>query len=208
MSIKDFYSFGSKQVSSTVQAHPVGLKKFFPIDPDKSYLYDEHRLIRGDYSDISFPVVFKQEYGNKLHDILDTGWASLYLISDKMKAVLEENSLTGWKTFDVKVMDKKGQQICGYRGLSITGRCGKIDYLKSEIIEKLLVPNGPLVKYCKGLHVGLDKWDGTDFFLPDKTLWIVITKKAADALKKNKLANVRLENIAEIEIPYFSMQEE
>lgn len=196
MSIKDFYSFGSKLVSSTVQVHESVLNR------DK-----KNNLIHGDYDDITFPVVFKQEYGNKLQDILDTGWASLYLISDKMKAVLEENALTGWKTFAVKVLDKKGQEIQeGYHGLSITGRCGKIDYNKSEIIEKLLVPNGPLVKYYKGLHIGWDEWDGTDFFLSEKTLWTIITKTAAEALKKNRLTNIRLENLAEIETDYSTVQ--
>jgi hypothetical protein len=167
---------------------------------------DEHRLIRGDYTDISFPVVFKQEYGNKLQDILDTGWASLYLISDKMITVLEENALTGWKTFAVKVLDKQGQEISGYHGLSITGRCGKIDYSKSEITEKRLVPNGPLAKYYKSLHISLDEWDGTDFFLPGKTLWTIMTRTAAEALKKNKLTNIKLENIAEIETDYSTVQ--
>ncbi|MEM0941183.1 MAG: DUF1629 domain-containing protein [Bacteroidota bacterium] len=206
MDIKDFYSFESKLVSSTVQVHPVGLKEFSPIDPDKSYPYDENRLIQGDYTGISFPVVFKQEYGNKLQDVLDTGWASLYLISDKMKAVLEDNSLTGWKTFAVKVLDKKGQEIKGYHGLSITGRCGQIDYNKSEIIEKRLAPNGPLVKYYKGLYIGLDKWDNHDFFIPEKTLWTTVSKRAVEVLKKNKLTNIRLKNLAEIETDHSTVQ--
>lgn len=77
MSIKDFYSFGSKLVSSTVQVHESILSR------DK-----KNNLIHGDYDDISFPIVFKQEYRKKLQDILDTSWGSLYLISDKMKAVL------------------------------------------------------------------------------------------------------------------------
>lgn len=201
MSIKDFYSFGSKLVLSTVQVHAVGLKEFSPVDPDKTYPYDENKLIRGDYTDISFPVVFEQEYGNKLQDVLDTGWPSLYLVSDKMKAVLEENEITGWKTFTAKVFDKKEQEIKGYHGLSITGRCGQVDYNKSsEIIEKQLVPDGPVVKYGKGLYVGLDKWDSSDVFVPEKSRWIVVTKRTAEALKKNKLTNVKLKNLAEIEI--------
>jgi predicted aspartyl protease len=201
MSIKDFYSFGSKLVSSTVQVHAVGLKEFFPVDPDKTYPYDENKLIRGDYTGISFPVVFKQQDGDKLQDVLDTGWSSLYLISDKMKAVLEENEITGWKTFAVKVFDRKEQEIKGYHGLSITGKCGPVDYNKStEIIEKQLVPNGPVVRYGKGLYVGLDEWDSSDIFIPEKSGWIVVTKRTAEALKKNKLANIKLENLAEIEI--------
>ena len=206
MTIKEFFSFDSKLVLSTVQVHAIGLKDFSPIDPDKTYPYNQNRLIRGDYIGIIFPVLFKQESGKKLQDILDTGWPSLYLISDKMKVVLEDNDLTGWKTFAVKVLDKQRQEISGYHGLSITGRCGKIDYNKSEVIRKRLVPNGPLAKYYQGLHIGLEEWDGTDFFLPAETLWVIITKKAAEALQKNKLTNIRLENLAEIEIPDFALQ--
>lgn len=202
MNIENFYSFSSKLSSSTVQAHAVSLSS----KEDSNGLSDEHRLIQGAYDGISFPVVFKQEYGKKLQDILDTGWASLYLISDKMKAVLKDNNLTGWKTFAVKVLDKQGQEIKGYHGLSITGRCGKIDYNKSEITEKRLVPDGPLVKYYKGLHVGLDKWDGKDFFLPEKYFGIMTTQRAAEVLKKNKLTNIRLENLAEIEMDYSTVQ--
>lgn len=157
------------------------------------------------YEGISFPVIFKQEYGKKLQDILDTGWVSLFLISDKLKAVLEENALTGWKTFAVKVLDKKGQEIQGYHGLSIVGRCGKINYSKSEIIEKRLVPNAPLGKYYKGSYVSLDEWDGSDFFLPEKYFGIIITSRAAEVLKKNKLTNIRLENLAEIEMTAYAL---
>ncbi len=135
MNIEDFYDFGSKLVSSTFLACAVGLKEFHPIVPNKHYIFDEHRLIQGDYDSISFPVVFKQEYGKKLQDLLDTGWADLYLISNRMKAAFEDNHLTGWKTFEIKVFTKRGEEIQGYHGLSITGRCGKIDYSKSEIIK-------------------------------------------------------------------------
>lgn len=202
MDNKKLYRIDSKLSSSTVQVHAVGLDKISFSDD----LAAEWHLIFGDYSGFSFPVIFKQEYGSKLHDVLDTGLPSLYLISDKMKAILEDNKLTGWKTFAVKVLDKKEQEITGYHGFSITGRCGKIDYSKSEIIEKRLVPNGPLVKYYKGLYVGLDKWDGKDFFVPEKYFGIMTTQRAAETLKKNKLTNIRLENLLEIEIDYSTVQ--
>jgi hypothetical protein len=202
MSIEKFYTFSSKLSSSTVQAHAINLSE----KEDGNNLFDQHRLIQGIYDDISFPVTFKQEYGKKLEDILDTGWAGLFLISGKLKSVLEDNILTGWKTFSVRVLDKQGHEIKDYHGLSITGRCGPIDYNKSEIIEKRLVPNGPLGKYYKGLPVGLDKWDGTDFFLPEKNFGAIITNKAAEVLKKSKLTNIRLENLAEIETPDFALQ--
>ncbi|WP_291529127.1 hypothetical protein [Bacteroides sp. UBA939] len=50
MNIKEFYAFRNKLVLSTFQAHAVGLKNFHPIDADKHYIFDEHRLIQGDYN--------------------------------------------------------------------------------------------------------------------------------------------------------------
>ena len=186
MESKDFFSLSSKLSSSTVQAHPIDLK------------IDHSKLIKGDYTGVNFPVIFKQKYGNELDDILDTGVVGLFLISDRMKTVLEENNLTGWKTFPIKLYDKNGNEIIGYHGLSITGRCGSASFEKSEIIEKQLVPTGPVCKYYKGISI--DNWDGMDFFSPDKKYRAFITKRTADILKKSKLTNVRLENLADQEI--------
>jgi len=203
MNIREFYTFRSKLSSSTFQAHPISLNK---EKNEHSEHYDQHMLILGNYQGISFPVVFKQGYGEKLQDVLDTGWAGLYLISDKMKDILEDNNLIGWEAFSVKILDKYKQEIQNYHGLSITGRCGPIDYSKSEIIEKRLVPNGPLVKYYKGMHIGLDKWDGSDFFIPEKDFDIIITQRVANILKENKLTNIKLENIANIEIDDYTVR--
>ena len=125
---------------------------------------------------------------------------------NRIKDVLEENAFTGWKTFAVKLLDKNGSEIQDYFGLSITGRCGEIDYSKAEIIEKRLVPNGPLGKYYKGLSIGLDKWDGSDFFLPANNYGTIVRSKVVDILKKNKITNLRFENIADIETPDFALR--
>jgi hypothetical protein len=202
MEIKKFYDFRSKLVSSTFQTHAVGLNK---DKNENSEYYDQHMLILGDYSGIAFPVVFKQMYGEKLQDVLDTGWGGLYLISDRIKTAFEDNHLTGWKTFEIKVFTKKGQEVEGYHVLTITGRGGKIDYLKTEIIEKRLVPEGPLGKYYKGLYVGLDDWDGSDFFLPERHFGTIITSKVADVLKKGKFTNIKIENLMDIETPDFAL---
>lgn len=185
MEVKDFFDFHSKFVSSTVQAHPVGI-------------HDHWNLIKGNYKGIDFPVIFKQEYGKNLKDILDTGAASLYLISERMKNILEENLLTGWQTYPIKLYDKRENEILGYHGFSITGKCGPTIYDNCEIIEKRRVPNGPICKFYKGVFI--DEWDGSDFFTPEKTYNTFITKKTADILKKNKITNLELENLAEMEI--------
>ena len=86
MDIKEFYIIDSKLLSSTVQAHPFGLKE------STNNFSTEWNLILGNYSNVSFPIVFNKKYGQKLEDIIDTGWPSLYLISDKMKSILEKNN--------------------------------------------------------------------------------------------------------------------
>ncbi len=186
MNVKDFFDFSSKPASSTVQAHLV--------DPNIDHL----KLIKGDYKGVEFPVVFKQEYGSKLNDILDTGHAGFLLISDKMRSILEENKLTGWKTFSIKLYDKKREEIHGYHGFSVVGRCGPTKYENCEVIEKRLVPNAPLCKYYKG--VSISTWDGNDFITPEGTYETFITKRAADVLKKNKISNMHLENLANSEM--------
>lgn len=196
--MKDFFSFGSKLVSSTVQAHAVGLKT-------GENGIDEHwNLVKGNYKGISFPITFKQAYGKKLTDILDTGWPCLYLISDRMKSILEENCLTGWRTFPIKLYDKKGNEISGYQGFSLTGQCGPTIYKKSTIFEKRLVPTGPICRFYKGIFI--DSWDGSDFFTPKETYHTLITKKTEKVLKENKITNMRTENLAECETDVYNVK--
>lgn len=185
MNSADFFSFSSQLIDSNFQAEPV----------------DEHisgyKLIKSDYVNIKFPIIFKQEMGKNLHDVLDTSFVGFYLISNRLRSVLLDNDITGWKTFDIQLYDKNKNQIYGFYGFSITGSCGPISYRNSEIIEKRLVSNGPICKFYKGLAV--DRWDGADFFTPDGTYQTFITARTADVLKKHKITNVHLRNLAEIE---------
>jgi hypothetical protein len=199
--INDFYSFGTKLAYSTFQAVPVGVKCKV-----ENGLSDPYKLIMGDFSDIDFPVIFKQESGKKLHDILETGLSALYLISDKMKNVLIENQLTGWKTFPVKIFDKKDNEVLGYEGFSTTGRAGPLDYSKCPIIETRVYPSAPLVKHYVGKYIDLSTWDGSDFFLPKNHFGTMITPKAAQILTKSKLTNINLRRLGDIETPLFAVR--
>lgn len=193
MNIDEFYNFGSKLKSSTIQVHVDNLSK----DNKKS---EKLELLVGNYTNINFPLVFKYYSGKKLKDILDTGTISLYLISDNLKRILEKHKLTGWETYPVKIYDKNDVEIKGYHGFSITGRCGSINYDKSEILEKNSVPNGPISKYYKGIYIGLDEWDNADFFISKGAFNTIMTKKAADILKEHKISNIKFENLAEMEM--------
>lgn len=191
MNAKDFFDFRSQLLSSTVQAYAVGLEK------GENGIDNHWNLIKGIYQGIKFPVIFKQECGEKLKDILDTGWPSLYLISDRLKTILEEDDITGWKAFPIELYDKKNNEISGYHGFSIIGQCSHTNYDNCEVIERRLVPHGPVCKFYKG--VSIENWDGSDFFTPEETYETFITKKAADVLRRKKITNLRLINLADSE---------
>jgi hypothetical protein len=189
MDIDDFFEFDSKLVSTNFHAGAMGLFT------NERYL----QLIEGDYSRIDFPVCFLHTYGQKMTDLLDTGYPPLYLISDKLQTLLEANKLSGWKCFPIRLFDKRRNEIFGYHGFSITGRCGPIDDTKASIVEKSEFTNGPMRKFYKGLYIGLDQWDKTDFFITNGSLHVIITKKAANILKENKISNLIMVNLADIE---------
>lgn len=191
MNTREFFRLRSKLVSANAQFSATGL------NTDKNRVSDHSKLIDGEYEGIDFPVIFKQRYKGKFTDILDTGWPGLYLISENLKKLLEDNGLTGWKVFPVRLFDLKGNEIDGYYGFSIIGHCGSVNYDQSKIMEERMVPHGPLVQYYKG--ISFDRWDGSDFFIPEKTGHLFITKKAAEILKKNKISNISLVNIADVE---------
>ncbi len=203
-----FYEFSSKFSPSTFQARPEGLNTHYSNPPasDETRIYDQDLLLHGNYTNVKLPVVFTQQYGKVLKDIIGTGWASLYLISDKMKNVLQDAHLTGWRTFDIILLDKKGERIEGYEGLSIVGRCGEIDYNKSEIIEKQVIDHGPLVKFYKGIYFDLHRWDGSDFFLAKGNTTPIVTANAEAAIKQNNLTNIALRSLSDIEVDDFTVK--
>lgn len=181
----DFYQFRSKLANhNVVQVRPI-------------QDMDELKLIKGDYQGVFFPVEFKQEYGKYFYDILYTGYAGFYLISEKLQHILEINQLSGWQPFPIKLYDEKNNLINGYCGFSVTGHCGPLSYDKCEIIEKRQVPEGPLAKYYRG--VTIEQWDGADFFTPQGTYQTFVTLKAGKVLQANKITNLELEKLENIE---------
>lgn len=190
-----FYSFDSKLIGSNVMAVP-DLPKFPPTEERAS-----RRLIKGEYGTIEFPIVFEHKEGKNFTDILDTGFPSLYLISNRLKILLEDNCYTGWKTYPTIFLDKKGNEIKGYHGFSITGRSGPKDYTKSEIIKKQDPMYAPTFECYKGFTIDESLWDGSDFFLLENTVWILVNESVANMLINNKVSNVVLPFIEDIEIP-------
>ena len=191
MEMKDLYTFRSKLLASSFQMTAIGLGH------DSHGFSHHHNLILAKYEGINFPVLFKQTTGKKFTDILTSGWPNLLLISDNCKNILTENQVKGWTTYPIILKDKKDNQIEGYHGFSVTGISGRKSYTNSPIIETSYVAEGPIVRIYKGATIDLSKWDGSDFFVPEGTGGIVVTKKVAELLKRNKISNLSLDCITE-----------
>ena len=130
--LKDFYNLSSKHWGTTLQAPPVGLRR----RRGEQLFENKRKLIEGDYAGLVFPIIFQQRSGKWLRDIIHTGLASLYLISKRFKEILESHCFSGYSTYPIKLYDAYWQRIPDYFGFSITGRCGPIDFTKSEVIYK------------------------------------------------------------------------
>lgn len=162
-------------------------------------------IVKGNYTGIDLPIIFKQSSGRKWTDILNPSSVSMYIVSQRFIELLEKNNITGWKTYPIIILDKEKKEVNGYVGFSIIGRSGAVDYKKSTVYEKQLVPNGTMNKYYKGLYIDLDKWDNSDFFIPESSLQIIVTERVMKLIKKYKLTNIILQDVTDYEVSEYTL---
>jgi hypothetical protein len=138
--------------------------------------------------------------GSKFFDLLSAG-NGMNLYSARIFKVFEENNITGWDRIACKIHTGKREIRTDYSLLTVTGRCGFIDYSKSEkIVKQPFPPKGAFIEVKRGLHFDITKWDGTDIFTPDNTLFIFITEHVKALLDKNKFTNIKFTNLVDFEI--------
>jgi hypothetical protein len=156
---------------------------------------------RGEYKDQPDPLpVFYPSEGNVWYDCHPGAGV---LISLKFKKVLEDNRLTGWRTFNIKLVDRKGVPVIGYYWLIVDGKCGPLDEKRGEIVEREHVRyGGEVTKYETeiGYYFSEDSWDGSDFFQPQNTELYFVTSRAKQILEKNKITNALFRKITEVEV--------
>jgi hypothetical protein len=58
-----------------------------------------------------------------------------------------------------------------------------------------------LFNFRRGYYPGLDERDGSDFFIPEKTIAPTITSRVYKATKSAKLTHIVMENLANVELP-------
>lgn len=171
------------------------LSKGYSVDAVKGQFGDIKEysdiLARGLQNNFVFPIRFKVYSGTSHQDLLNTGTGSFNLVSTRLVQILEDCQTTGAQFFEVEVTGKKGEIIEGYKGLSVTGRAGFVDYSKG-VREEGWENESKSFIHVKGIYPDMDEWDGSDIFLPKDNRGKFISERLYKILAKQKLKNVWL----------------
>ncbi len=143
------------------------------------------------------PIPVRHDAGGKPRDVIWTTWGIPVVVSDRVVGLLQTHGFTGWTTYPVTLHDKHGELVGGYHGLATTGRCGPIDYSRSEpLIVK--IPGDREALGYRGKYFDPESWDGSDFFVPSVGgggRFVVGAVK--DAFESAKIRNVDFERLSD-----------
>ena len=146
------------------------------------------------------PLKLEAFMGGQAADFLWSGHITLVCVSSRVIDLLRNYDCTGWSTYPVEVYDRKGDLLPDYHGFAITGPECKRDKSRSQIIEKP-IPGLPerRTKVYKGLYFHEKCWDGSDFFWIHYLNAKIITEKVYRLFKENKVRNIRMIPLPEVE---------
>ena len=142
------------------------------------------------------PFPFLREESGRLEDFLDTGFASLYLISDRAVDIFRKEGITGWETYPAELKTKRGEVIKGYSGFRVSGVCGPVRWSRAPIVQRV-VGNGETWDHYAGYPADMGAWDGSDFFIPQGVFGYLITDRVFEVLMRHKITNVDPRPIAD-----------
>jgi hypothetical protein len=152
---------------------------------------DRNALLTGE-SEVTAALTVGHAEGRTLADIVWTDNVAVVLISERLAAAFRAASFSGWSAYPVRVEAEgaKDQHV----GLTITGRCGPLDYTRGEWVRKDDEPG----RLLRGLFFDERSWDRSDFFLPAGTLNMLVTERVRDCLQREKIKNVRCERLSDV----------
>jgi hypothetical protein len=184
------------ELSDPNGTRPLWLTLAHPDDPGMDLI--EHFLLRGERK-LDQPLELKATAGGEATDFLWSQFTGITCISQRVADLLREHAVTGWSTYPVTVRGRKGEIIPGYSGLSFIGRAGDWDRSRSQIVMwPPPTPTGKAVEAYRGIFFDERSWDGSDVFLGGGTR--VVTRKVRDIFKREKVSNVRLTPLPEVEV--------
>lgn len=161
---------------------------------------DEEQLLRGIYP--AKTLEWRQYMGQRLFDLVGTGYGSLFILSDRVIRALKDTGATGWRAYPAAMTNLRGTAVHGYAGLRVTGRCGPAMQAFTERGYRE-PPCSPGYRYEATYNLYFDPatWDGSDLFKPSNWSHTIVTERVRDALVDGRFTNIKLIELAEIEIP-------
>jgi len=156
-------------------------------DAERMRQDDIWRLIRGEMN-LKSPITYRYHLGSKPLDLIETTFPARHLLSRRFVQALTAGGFTGWSTYPIRVLGKDGREIVGYHGFSITGKCGPVDWSRSERVDRAF--RGSTKTYLRGVYFDETTWDGSDVFLVEGSARICVVQSVYEVLKPLFLTNV------------------
>jgi hypothetical protein len=120
------------------------------------------------------------------------------IVAESVVQLLRSHGFTGWSLYDVTVRDKQGHLVPGHSGLSVTGRCGNIDWASGIEVPRIF-PAG-IFPVWKGLFFDPESWDGSDFFMPaERVGYVFVVEAVKKAFERAKIRNVEFKPLDQFE---------
>jgi len=142
---------------------------------------DPLQLARGQYI-APLPLKARVLKHGRIGDLFGTGWATLHVISERFRQLLDLNQLTGSRALPVEIIDYVLDMPVYL--LAVTGRCGS-EYGSGGRYRPGLPPFGMFLDPLE--------WDGSDLFTPTNSGVVLFGARAANVVRRARLRNVQLE---------------
>lgn len=132
--------------------------------------------------------------GTEPGDLIWTTAAHPLIAHARVIDLFERNRFTGWAAYPAEVFSKVGTLLHDYVGLTITGRCDRVDLTRSKVVLHLM-PGGWVPRFL-GHYFTPDSWDGSDLFMerPDVMGQISMIRFISEPVK-HALASAKVKNL-------------
>jgi hypothetical protein len=161
----------------------------FGASPDGTALADLFRYVRGDATP---PHPVRVPWGEGRRTPSDVLWIGVVELVVSPRFLDALTGCSGWSTFPVELIDGHGNDVPGYAGLAVSGRCDRVVHDLARVKT-----DGRWPEYV-GLLFDPDRWDGSDIFYPRRGSGPIVTKRLADRLRRAKVTNIIITPLPEV----------
>lgn len=174
------------------------------IHADSKEEFEAWQVARADGDPVTL-LHYLPQSGTKPCDFVGTTYASIVLISSRVRLLLSDHGMTGWRTCPVELRDRQKQIVPDYHLLQVSGRCGPRDKSKSErVFEVPGTEHGRPLKGLppswswKGYYFDPETWDRSDVFMPEGTTRTIVTRRVKELFERERVTNVKFMPLAEV----------